>query len=153
MNKIETKLVSVISDGVKKTFDLDSVEGLVMVEIPRDNANGDYSSNIAMRLAKLLKKKPEAIWVTVLAKIGEYSMDIMTLHFVFFKLVDYIWFKCFNVDEQFALNTFPHSFKTEWSNIVYSIVGIIGPILVRMTLDFGKKQVIKVYLRKEVKES
>lgn len=58
MNKIETKLVSVISDAVKKTFDLDSVEGLVMVEIPRDNANGDYSSNIAMRLAKLLKKKP-----------------------------------------------------------------------------------------------
>ena len=52
MNKIETKLVSVISDAVKKTFDLDSVEGLVMVEIPRDNANGDYSSNIAMRLAK-----------------------------------------------------------------------------------------------------
>ena len=104
-------------------------------------------------VAKLLKKKPEAKGVTVLAKIGEYSMDIMTLHFVFFKLVDYIWFKCFNVDEQFALNTFPHSFKTEWSNIVYSIVGIIGPILVRMTLDFGKKQVIKVYLRKEVKES
>lgn len=58
MNKIETKLVSVISDAVKKTFDLDSVEGLVMVEIPRDNVNGDYSSNIAMRLAKLLKKKP-----------------------------------------------------------------------------------------------
>ncbi len=57
MNKIENKLVSIINDAVKKTFDLDSSD-LAMVEIPRDNTNGDYSTNIAMRLAKSLHKKP-----------------------------------------------------------------------------------------------
>ena len=58
MNKIEVKLVSIIKDAVKKSFDLDSIDSLVMVEIPRDNSKGDYSSNIAMRLAKQLKMKP-----------------------------------------------------------------------------------------------
>ena len=58
MNKIEIKLVSIITDAVKKCFNLDSIDDLVMVEIPRDNSKGDYSSNIAMRLAKQLKKKP-----------------------------------------------------------------------------------------------
>ncbi len=57
MNKIENKLVGIINDAVKKTFDLDSSD-LAMVEIPRDNTNGDYSTNIAMRLAKSLHKKP-----------------------------------------------------------------------------------------------
>ncbi len=57
MNKIENKLVGIINDAVKKTFDLDSSD-LAMIEIPRDNTNGDYSSNIAMRLAKALHKKP-----------------------------------------------------------------------------------------------
>ena len=57
MNKIENKLVGIINDAVKKTFDLDSSD-LAMIEIPRDNTNGDYSSNIAMRLAKTLHKKP-----------------------------------------------------------------------------------------------
>lgn len=104
-------------------------------------------------LVKILKKKPEAKFVTALAAIGGYSMDIMTLHFVFFKLADYIRFKCFSVDEQFALNTFPHSFTSERSNIVYSIVGIVGPILVRIILDFAKGQVAKIYQRREVEES
>ncbi len=58
MNKIEIKLVSVITDAVKNTFGLEDLQDLVMVEIPRDNTKGDYSSNIAMRLAKQLKKKP-----------------------------------------------------------------------------------------------
>ena len=34
---------------------------MIMLEIPKDNRNGDYSTNIAMRLTKLLQKKPQEI--------------------------------------------------------------------------------------------
>ena len=34
----------------------------IMVEIPKDTKNGDYSSNIAMKLAKVLKENPINIW-------------------------------------------------------------------------------------------
>ena len=61
MNKIELSLVEVIKNAVKTVYGLDNIDDLVMVEIPRDNSNGDYSSNIAMRLAKSLKKKPADI--------------------------------------------------------------------------------------------
>ena len=58
MNKIEIKLVDLIKKAVKDIYELEDVDALIMVEIPRDNSNGDYSTNIAMRLAKVLKKKP-----------------------------------------------------------------------------------------------
>ena len=58
MNKIEETLINLIKKACKEAFELDVDESLVMVEIPRDNSNGDYSTNIAMRLARELKKKP-----------------------------------------------------------------------------------------------
>ena len=61
MDKIENKLINTISQAVKSKFDLDLNEGMVMVEIPKDKANGDYSTNIAMRLTKQLGRKPQDI--------------------------------------------------------------------------------------------
>lgn len=58
MNKIEEKLIKLIKAAVKEKFDIDLANDFVNIEIPRDNNNGDYSSNIAMRLAKSLKRKP-----------------------------------------------------------------------------------------------
>lgn len=58
MNKIENELIKLLKDACKKAFGLEVPESSLMVEIPKDNSNGDYASNIAMRLAKELKRKP-----------------------------------------------------------------------------------------------
>ena len=58
---IDEKLVNIISDTVKSKFGDVLSKGMVMVEIPKDKANGDYSTNIAMRLTKTLSKKPQEI--------------------------------------------------------------------------------------------
>ena len=71
MNAIEEKLTSLIKKGIKETYELDVEDSMVMIEIPRDNANGDYSSNIAMRLAKTLKKKP----ADIAADLKEHLVD------------------------------------------------------------------------------
>jgi len=60
MNKIEENLIEGISKVIKDKYDVDDAS-IVMVEIPKDNTNGDYSSNIAMRLTKILKRKPQDI--------------------------------------------------------------------------------------------
>ena len=59
--KIDEKLITLISDTVKSKFDIELAPGMVMVEIPKDKANGDYSTNIAMRLTKQLGRKPQEI--------------------------------------------------------------------------------------------
>ena len=61
MNKIEENLVKLIRGAIKEAYSLDLEEGMINIEIPRDSNNGDYSSNIAMRLAKELKNKPTDI--------------------------------------------------------------------------------------------
>ena len=58
---IEEKLVKTIFETVKKVFSIDLADNMVMVEIPKDKSNGDYSTNIAMRLTKQLGKKPQDI--------------------------------------------------------------------------------------------
>lgn len=61
MSDISEKIRSAIKVSVKETFDLDCDDNMVMVERPRDSKMGDYSTNIAMRLAKSLHKKPADI--------------------------------------------------------------------------------------------
>ena len=58
---IEEKLIKRISDTVQGKYSIDLAPGMVMVEIPKDKANGDYSTNIAMRLTKQLGKKPKQV--------------------------------------------------------------------------------------------
>ena len=58
---IEEKLVQSISKVVENKFGIKPEEGTIMIEIPKDNSNGDYSTNAAMRLTKLLKRRPQEI--------------------------------------------------------------------------------------------
>ena len=58
---IEEKLLKTISETVEKQFSIELAPGMAMVEIPKDKSNGDYSTNIAMRLTKVLGKKPQDI--------------------------------------------------------------------------------------------
>lgn len=59
-----------VSDGL-----LDKVELVDFdIEIPKDNANGDYSSNFAMKNVRLLKKAPNMIGQLIIDKIADDSM-------------------------------------------------------------------------------
>lgn len=61
MNNIEQKLLSGINEVIEEKYGIVPEEGIVMIEIPKDSNNGNYSSNIAMRLTKILKRKPQEI--------------------------------------------------------------------------------------------
>lgn len=61
MSDISEKIRQSVSISVKETFDMEPEDKMVMVERPRDPKMGDYSTNIAMRLAKSLRRKPADI--------------------------------------------------------------------------------------------
>lgn len=55
---MKEKLIDVIKEALKKSdIEFNNID----VNIPKDKANGDYSSNIAMQLASILKKSPRDI--------------------------------------------------------------------------------------------
>ncbi len=58
---IEEKIVNTLKVIVSNLYQIEPEEGLVMVEIPKENSNGDYSTNIAMRLTKILRRRPQEI--------------------------------------------------------------------------------------------
>ena len=58
---IESLLINEIEKIIQKTFEFELEPGVVMLEIPNKKGQGDYSSNIAMRLTKQLKKNPRDI--------------------------------------------------------------------------------------------
>ena len=74
MNNIEQSLTSAIAKAVNDVYGMEPEAGLVMVEIPKDTANGDYSTNIAMRLPKLVHKAPQEIAKAIVEKL-EQSLD------------------------------------------------------------------------------
>lgn len=58
MSKLNDKLIDIIKEVVKNKYQNEEYLNFVMVEIPKDNKFGDYSTNIAMRLAKFLHSSP-----------------------------------------------------------------------------------------------
>ena len=58
---VEQQLITNIEQTVNQLYPETLQDGMVMIEIPRDNSNGDYSTNIAMRLTKVLKRRPQEI--------------------------------------------------------------------------------------------
>ncbi|MBE6116561.1 MAG: arginine--tRNA ligase [Erysipelotrichaceae bacterium] len=59
--KVEEKLITTLKRIVTDKYGIEPDDRMVMIEIPKDNANGDYSTNLAMRLTKLLRRRPQEI--------------------------------------------------------------------------------------------
>ena len=76
MNEIETKLHQSIKDVVNESFNYNPEDGLVMIETPKDNSNGDYSTNIAMRLTKILHQNPQIIAKTIVEGLTKKLDDV-----------------------------------------------------------------------------
>lgn len=62
VNKIEVSLKEVLRKAI---IDLEYVEDYaleqIVIEIPKDKAHGDYSTNLAMQLTKILRRNPREI--------------------------------------------------------------------------------------------
>ena len=76
MNEIETKLHQSIKEVVNESFNYNPEDGLVMIETPTDNSNGDYSTNIAMRLTKILHQNPQIIAKTIVEALTKKLDDV-----------------------------------------------------------------------------
>ena len=61
MNEIELNLKSCIINAVKQAFQIDLATEDVVIEIPKEKAHGDYSTNTAMRLTKQLRQNPRMV--------------------------------------------------------------------------------------------
>lgn len=90
MSSIEFTLKKSIKDVCEKLFALD-VSDLVMVEMPRDPSLGDFSSNIAMRLTKILRQNPRVIAESIVGELRTClsiadSIEIANPGFINFRL-------------------------------------------------------------------
>ena len=86
-----------------------------------------------LSLTKLLCKNE---WIqNVLVMLGKNSFDIMALHFICFKLMDFIL--CKVLGDSSILSTFPHSFNSIW--LIYLVIGMGGPIVIKKILTEIKR--------------
>lgn len=102
MSDINEKICEAIKASVKETFDLEAEDNMIMVERPRDPKMGDYSTNIAMRLAKALHKKPVDIANELIASLKgslEEASDISVAGpgFINFKINESALSACINL--------------------------------------------------------
>ena len=61
MSNFDTEILAAVRNAVKEVYDIEPDEKVLMVETPRDPKMGDYSTSVAMRLAKTLHKAPMQI--------------------------------------------------------------------------------------------
>lgn len=81
-------------------------------------------------LLRSLSKLTMAWWGhTIVEYIGQHTMPILILHFLSFKLVNYIGV-LINSDPLFVIAGFPTSYHGWIWTIVYTIVGIVLPLII-----------------------
>lgn len=77
VNKIELSLKKVLRQAMIKLeyvedYDLERI----VIEIPKDKTHGDYSSNIAMQLTKILRRNPREIAQNIVDAIDKEAGHI-----------------------------------------------------------------------------
>lgn len=74
MSLLENTIIQDIETILKEQFDYTAEAGQVMLEIPKSADNGDYSSNIAMRLTKVLKRNPREIATVIVDHLEDHAL-------------------------------------------------------------------------------
>ena len=77
MNQIELNLKQALVNAAKKAFDTEVEVTNVVIEIPKDKSHGDYSTNLAMQLTRILRNNPRVIAEQLMANLDyeEASID------------------------------------------------------------------------------
>ena len=91
MNDFGSKIYAAAHKAVKEVYDLDVAEGQLVVETPQDTKLGDYSTSIAMKLSRTLRRNPMEIAEPLVAKLAELlpeceSITVARPGFINFKL-------------------------------------------------------------------
>lgn len=91
MNVIEQALKIELKHAVSKAFSLDLSFDEIIIEVPKLKEHGDYSTNLAMRLVKIIKGNPRALAQALIEAIdfkaaGIRSADIAGAGFINFKM-------------------------------------------------------------------
>lgn len=100
---------------------------------------GIYQS---MCLAKILcdeKKVGKNIITIFFDFIGKYTFEIMAFHFVVFKVIDAVWYKCKGEVDTSVLTVFPHSYNL-WP--IYILLGCLLPAVISVGIERIKRRVI-----------
>ena len=58
MERLENILQEAIKKSLNSLYKIDLNVDSIIVEIPKDNTKGDYSTNVAMKMAKQVGKNP-----------------------------------------------------------------------------------------------
>lgn len=69
MSSIDIKLKEMLLSNIKNNFDVDADITDIIIEIPKDKSHGDYSTNVAMKFAKQIGKKPRDIAEIIVSTI------------------------------------------------------------------------------------
>ncbi len=69
IGKIESAFEAAIADGEFESTDV-NVKEMIKLEVPKDKQHGDFACNIAMMLAKALRKAPRQIAEAVVSRIA-----------------------------------------------------------------------------------
>lgn len=76
MNQIEMSLKHALKDAVSKAFGQELQEDNIVIEIPKDKSHGDYSTNVAMQLTRILKNNPRKIAEGIMEALDKDAADI-----------------------------------------------------------------------------
>ena len=79
-NKIELSLKeafkeAMISCGFVEDYDVEKIT----IEIPKEKTHGDYATNIAMQLTKLLRKNPRILAEELIQSVNKEKANIETI--------------------------------------------------------------------------
>ena len=80
VNKIELALKNAFKEAIVNSgFAQDFDESKITIEIPKEKTHGDYSTNIAMQLTKLLRKNPRMIAEQLIAVVDKDKANIESI--------------------------------------------------------------------------
>ncbi len=75
MNQIEHALKENLKQAVLKAFEIETALEDIVIEVPKFKEQGDYSSNIAMRLTKILKSNPRMIAQSIIDQLDRTNIE------------------------------------------------------------------------------
>lgn len=75
MASLNQALKESLQAAVKKAFDIDLNQDEILIEIPKRKEQGDYSSNLAMKLTRTLKKRPQEIAAAIQENLDSPAVE------------------------------------------------------------------------------
>ena len=75
MSDFESKIYDATREAIRAVYELETEDGLFVVETPQNPDFGDYSTNAAMKLSRTLRRSPMDIAAPLAEKLGELLVN------------------------------------------------------------------------------